>query len=73
VPRSKTKYPVVDVFAGPGGLGEGFASFQDERGSPMFESVASIEIDESSHRTLHLRHFLRNFPAGEFLTNITST
>ena len=66
MPRSKTKYPVVDVFAGPGGLGEGFASFQDESGNSRFESVASIEMDEFSHRTLHLRHFLRTFPEGEF-------
>ncbi len=64
--RTESLYPVVDVFAGPGGLGEGLASFHDERGKSRFESVVSIERDEFSHRTLHLRHFLRTFPDGEF-------
>ena len=62
----KHPFPLVDVFAGPGGLGEGFASFRDERGNPGFENAVSIESDEFSHRTLHLRHFLRTFPDGEF-------
>lgn len=64
--RTKTRYPVVDIFAGPGGLGEGFASFHDERGNPRFKGAVSIERDEFSHQTLHLRHFLRTFPDGEF-------
>lgn len=54
-------YPVVDLFAGPGGLGEGFATALSERGEPRFESVVAIERDESSHQTLLLRHFLRQF------------
>lgn len=58
------KYPVVDVFAGPGGLGEGFASLDDGAGKPRFESAVSIERDRFSFRTLHLRHFLRTFPGG---------
>ena len=66
VPRKKAKYPVVDVFAGPGGLGEGFASVDDGNGNSRFENIASIERDEFSHRTLRLRHFLRSFPGGEF-------
>lgn len=66
MPRVRTKYPVIDVFAGPGGLGEGFASIQDELGNSKFENVASIEMDEFSHKTLHLRHFLRAFKNGEF-------
>lgn len=53
-------YPVIDLFAGPGGLGEGFASVK--RGKrPSFKSLAAIERDESAHRTLHLRHFVREF------------
>jgi DNA (cytosine-5)-methyltransferase 1 len=58
-------FPVVDVFAGPGGLGEGFALSSDENGKPCFNSVVSIERDIFSHQTLLLRHFLRQFPEGE--------
>ena len=54
-------YPVVDIFAGPGGLGEGFASFRNGTDQTVFRSVVSIECDEYSHRTLLLRHFLRQF------------
>lgn len=55
------QYPVVDLFAGPGGLGEGFASLARENGLPRFDSVVAIERDEFSHQTLLLRHFLRRF------------
>ncbi|MDH7804899.1 MULTISPECIES: DNA cytosine methyltransferase [unclassified Rhizobium] len=58
-------FPVVDVFAGPGGLGEGFALSSDEKGKPNFNSVVSIERDVFSHQTLLLRHFIRQFPEGE--------
>lgn len=58
-------YPVVDLFAGPGGLGEGFASALDEKGKHRFRSTVSIERDKFSHRTLLLRHFVRHFPDGE--------
>lgn len=61
--KSQHPYPVVDLFAGPGGLGEGFASLTDERGARRFESVVAIERDEFSHQTLLLRHFLRRFPS----------
>ncbi|MGS4991017.1 DNA cytosine methyltransferase [Roseibium sp. RP-7] len=57
-------YPIVDIFAGPGGLGEGFASFDEDAVQPRFKSVASIESNEFAHRTLHLRHFLRTFREG---------
>ena len=59
-------FPVVDLFAGPGGLGEGFASFQREKGAPRFESAVSIENEPHSFRTLHLRHFLRSFSDDGF-------
>lgn len=58
-------YPVVDVFAGPGGLGEGFASTLDEKKHRRFRSVVSIERDVFSHQTLLLRHFFRHFHEGE--------
>lgn len=58
-------YPVVDLFAGPGGLGEGFAIHLDQRGGPRFRSAVSVERDEFSHQTLLLRHFYRHFRDGE--------
>lgn len=63
---SQSPYPIIDLFAGPGGLGEGFASACGEHGSPRFENVLSVERDEFAHKTLLLRHFLRQFPFGEF-------
>ena len=60
-----SSYPVVDLFAGPGGLGEGFSSLTDDQNQNRFKSVASIEKEEFSHRTLLLRHFVRSFPNEE--------
>ena len=51
------KYKVIDLFAGPGGLGEGFASHA--QGS-QFEIVVSAEMEESAHRTLTFRSFFRH-------------
>lgn len=59
-------FPVIDLFAGPGGLGEGFASLAGPHGGQRFESVAAIEQDEFSYQTLLLRHFIRQFPDGQF-------
>ena len=61
---SRPKYPVIDLFAGPGGLGEGFASTLRKSGEYRFKSVAAIERDPFSHSTLLLRHFFRAFPDG---------
>ncbi len=58
-------YPVIDVFAGPGGLGEGFASHVAETGARRFKDALSIERDEHAHSTLLLRHFFRYFPPGQ--------
>ena len=62
----QTKYPVVDVFAGPGGLGEGFSTALRGRAEPCFQIILSFERDEFAHKTLFLRHFLRHFPYNEF-------
>ncbi len=51
--------PVIDLFAGPGGLNEGF-SFDDHSGI-RFKSVLSIEMDSHAHDTLELRAFYRYF------------
>lgn len=51
--------PIVDIFAGPGGLGEGFGALkEDDR--HVFESVAAIEMESSAHSTLTLRHAFRD-------------
>lgn len=55
---------VVDLFAGPGGLAEGFASFKDESGNHPFKICISIEKESSAHSTLLLRSFLRKFKDG---------
>lgn len=53
--------PVIDLFAGPGGLAEGFASLRDRGGKPCFDIRLSIEKEASAHRTLELRAFARSF------------
>lgn len=53
--------PVIDVFAGPGGLSEGFSSVE-ENGKTKFEVKLSIEMDANAHKTLELRSFYRKFP-----------
>jgi DNA (cytosine-5)-methyltransferase 1 len=52
--------PVVDIFAGPGGLSEGFEGCR-RAGRPVFQCALSIEKDSSAHQTLLLRTFLRQF------------
>ncbi len=47
--------PIVDLFAGPGGLGEGFSS---ANGDP-FRIAVSAEMDPAAHQTLRLRAFYR--------------
>ena len=54
------KILIVDLFAGPGGLGEGFSSFTCEGGRP-FKLATSVEKDPKAHRTLTLRAFFRQF------------
>ncbi|WP_313952523.1 DNA cytosine methyltransferase [Accumulibacter sp.] len=53
--------PVVDLFAGPGGLGEGFGSFRDSTDEPVFDIRSSFEKEPVAHRTLSLRAFYRAF------------
>ena len=51
--------PVVDLFAGPGGLGEGFESYCDSD-NHVFKIGLSIEKDPYACKTLKLRAFRRN-------------
>jgi len=51
--------PIIDLFAGPGGLGEGFASLKGHKRQPFFEIGLSIEKTVVAHRTLMLRAAFR--------------
>ena len=53
-------FGIVDLFAGPGGLGEGFASLAIDGHRP-FQIGISVEKEASAHRTLTLRAFLREY------------
>lgn len=57
----KTTYNIVDVFAGPGGLAEGFSSVVDDDGHKPFKIALSIEMEPSAFSTLRLRSFYRQF------------
>jgi DNA (cytosine-5)-methyltransferase 1 len=52
--------PVIDLFSGPGGLGEGFAGLEDGK---AFNILVSAEMDEAAHKTLRLRSFFRHLQA----------
>ena len=59
---SKTnQIPIIDLFAGPGGLGEGFMSLKNDHGKSVFDIKLSIEKDVNAHKTLTLRSFYRQF------------
>lgn len=49
--------PVIDLFAGPGGLGEGFCSFNGD--GLRYRIIASAEKDSYAHKTLTLRAYYR--------------
>lgn len=60
-----TQIKVIDLFAGPGGLGEGFSSFVDTKGHHPFKIALSVEKEASAHATLTLRAFYRQFDDGQ--------
>lgn len=60
----RTPIPVIDLFAGPGGLGEGFSACKNQSGEKAYKRVLSIEMDPLAHATLQLRAFFHQFPHG---------
>lgn len=56
--------PVLDLFAGPGGLAEGTSAFTTSDGNKPFDIKLSIEKEDSAWRTLRLRAFTRQFKNG---------
>ncbi|MEH6685434.1 MAG: DNA cytosine methyltransferase [Qipengyuania sp.] len=59
-PMSAT-FKIVDLFAGPGGLAEGFAAFRDDTGKAPFKIALSVEMEANAFQTLRLRSFFRQF------------
>ncbi|RST26237.1 DNA cytosine methyltransferase [Chryseobacterium lacus] len=57
--------PIIDIFAGPGGLGEGFSSLLNNDGERVFKIKLSVEKDPHAHKTLKLRSFFREFNVGQ--------
>ncbi|NOQ63874.1 MAG: DNA cytosine methyltransferase, partial [Methyloprofundus sp.] len=55
-----TPIKIIDLFAGPGGLGEGFSSFNIDDTFP-FRISLSVEMEYSAWKTLRLRSFVRQF------------
>lgn len=55
------KAQIIDVFAGPGGLGEGFSAYKDENNNFPFKIKISVEMELYAHKTLRLRAFTRYF------------
>ena len=58
----KLPIPIVDIFAGPGGLGEGFSALGRDQDKPVFETAIAAEMNQHAHKTLTLRSFFRQFP-----------
>lgn len=59
-----TPIQVIDLFAGHGGLCEGFSSLFDSQGQHRFEIKVSIEKDVIARRTVSLRALFRLFSDG---------
>lgn len=57
----KNLISVIDLFAGPGGLGEGFSSYQARNQANPFKIALSVEMEPNAHQTLELRAFYRQF------------
>ena len=62
---SSMSIKVVDIFAGAGGLGEGFSAFRNEQGNQPFKVVLSAEMDAHAAKTLRTRAFFHQFPLGQ--------
>jgi hypothetical protein len=55
-----TQFAIVDLFAGPGGLAEGFSSIRKD-GSQPFQIELSVEKEAAAFETLRFRSFFRQF------------
>ncbi|MES0871281.1 DNA cytosine methyltransferase [Pseudovibrio sp. SCP19] len=55
-----SEFAIIDLFAGPGGLGEGFSQ-AGRNGDISMKIHLSVEMEINAVRTLRLRSFLRSF------------
>lgn len=55
------QFKIIDIFAGPGGLAEGFSSVRNDSGERIFDIALSIEKERSAFATLRLRSLTRQF------------
>lgn len=62
---SQKTIPVIDVFAGPGGLNEGFSRLGEDQRDPVFTTVGSFEMESSAIATLRLRGAYRELLRSE--------
>jgi len=69
--KSGMHIPVVDIFAGPGGLGEGFSAYTAPRNArhQPFKIAISAEMEVNAAKTLRLRAFYRQFAPGKAPTS----
>jgi DNA (cytosine-5)-methyltransferase 1 len=70
-----TEFAIVDLFAGPGGLAEGFSSIRNKDGSRPFRVALSVEKEASAFETLRIRSFFRQFedsPPAEYYEFLNS-
>lgn len=58
------RFGLVDLFAGPGGLSEGFSAVGARVIGGTISNRLSVEMDSHAVRTLKLRKFLRSFEEG---------
>lgn len=64
--------PIIDLFAGPGGLNEGFGAVVDSSGRFVFETALSVENDAFAHQTLELRALYRRMRKDERVSEYNS-
>ncbi len=71
--KNNSPIPVIDLFAGPGGLGEGFSALYDENDNQIFRVALSIEKEKFAHQTLELRSFFAISPKNKYRICIINT
>ncbi|MFF2494184.1 DNA cytosine methyltransferase [Agromyces sp. NPDC058064] len=64
-PKEYFVIPVIDLFAGPGGLNEGFSRLGEAGKNATFETIGSFEMDPVACRTLRLRHTFHSLARSE--------